>query len=176
MKVGVHVGEKTVTEDVVVGTLRLQERIEHLAGLLRCVRGIAERALAEHESTGAGFADAERSLREVMAVVMGEDLGDPPGELAEHGEVRESLAAAAHEAWSGWMRYMFGKAQRVDGSPWQDEGYAVLPAESVSRWVRQMNTPYAELPEAEKASDRTEADRYLAAFISGLLMQRKVSA
>jgi len=68
---------------------------------------------------------------------------------------REALAAYAHEAWAGWMRYMFSKAEpNADGS-W------TMPAWAVERWQRQMRTPYAELPESEKASDRKEADEML---------------
>lgn len=66
---------------------------------------------------------------------------------------REALAAYAHEAWSGWMRYMFNKAEVNEDGTW------TMPADLVTRWKRQMTTPYAELPESEKASDRAEADK-----------------
>jgi hypothetical protein len=71
-------------------------------------------------------------------------------------DVREQLAAYAHEAWSGWMRYLFEKSQA------NPDGTVMIPAWAVDRWRRQMDTPYAALPEAEKASDRVEADRMLA--------------
>lgn len=82
---------------------------------------------------------------------------------------REQLAEYAHEAWSGWMKYQFEKmtfrpVQHIDGS---SEGMWVMPAWAVERWQRQMNTPYAELPESEKESDRKEADRMLA-IINGV--------
>ena len=69
---------------------------------------------------------------------------------------REELAAYAHEAWSGWMRYMFKK-----GTILKRKADFVLPSEFVLRWIRQMNTPYSELPENEKESDRKEADEIL---------------
>lgn len=73
----------------------------------------------------------------------------------EAAPVREQLAAYAHEAWAGWMRYLFDKAEiNADGT-------ATIPTWAVERWQRQMQTPYAELPEAEKASDRAEADKML---------------
>lgn len=69
----------------------------------------------------------------------------------------ERLAEAAHVAWSGWMEYLFEKSQR------NDDGTVSIPAVLVERWQRQMRTPYADLPEGEKASDREEARRYLRA-------------
>ena len=72
-------------------------------------------------------------------------------------DLREELAALAHEQWSGWMRYMFSRTHGPYG-----DGYAVIPTEWVERWRRQMDTPYAELREDERESDRKEADRVLA--------------
>lgn len=70
-------------------------------------------------------------------------------------ETRELLAAYAHEAWSGWMRYLFQHGtQHADGS-------FTINADQVSRWRRQMDTPYAALSTGEQASDRTEADAML---------------
>jgi len=66
----------------------------------------------------------------------------------------EKLAAYAHEAWAGWMRYLFSRCH-VDGSV--DGVAVVIPPDLVARWKRQMNTPYEELPENEKESDRAEA-------------------
>ncbi len=69
--------------------------------------------------------------------------------------MRERLAALAHEQWSGWMRYMLGKCtENPDGS-------ITVPAGYVRALKRQMNTPYAELTEGERDSDREEADRVL---------------
>jgi hypothetical protein len=75
---------------------------------------------------------------------------------------REQLAEYAHEAWSGWMEYMFGKSIRLP------DGGVLIPAPSAERWTRQMKTPYAALPESEKESDRAEADRMLAIMGQGL--------
>jgi hypothetical protein len=69
-------------------------------------------------------------------------------------EARERLADYAHAAWSGWMQYMFKKST-------YHQGRVIIPVDLVERWTRQMNTPYAELPESEKESDRLEADRIL---------------
>lgn len=80
---------------------------------------------------------------------------------------RERLAAYAHEAWSGWMKYQFEKGHfmngHVEGGGLADvERVWVMPAWAVERWQRQMNTKYDDLPEEEKASDHKEADRMLA--------------
>jgi len=66
--------------------------------------------------------------------------------------VREKLAAYAHKAWSGWMNYLFEK------SALNPDGTVTIPAWAVERWKRQAKTPYAELLESEKESDRKEAD------------------
>lgn len=72
----------------------------------------------------------------------------------------EALAALAHEQWSGWMEYLFGKCV------WRDRGDGsnepAIPQEFADRWIRQMNTPYAGLSEEEKESDRVEARKVLA--------------
>lgn len=75
-------------------------------------------------------------------------------------EQREKLAAYAHEAWAGWMRYLFTKA------PVNSDGTWTMPDWAVTRWQRQMNTPYADLPESEKESDRKEADAIMAIIAS----------
>jgi hypothetical protein len=77
-------------------------------------------------------------------------------------DIREQLAAYSHDAaWSGWMSYMFGKGTFNGDGTW------TMPAWAVDRWMRQMSTLYADLTEAEKASDRDEADKMLA--IIGLM-------
>jgi len=65
-------------------------------------------------------------------------------------DLRERLADLAHEQWSGWMGWMLPKLSQPDAADW------------IARWTRQMKTPYAELSERERDSDRREADRVLA--------------
>jgi hypothetical protein len=69
---------------------------------------------------------------------------------------REQLAALAHEQWSGWMKHLFGKS--ICDGPFG----CLIPGDLADRWLRQLNTPYADLSEEEKESDRKEADRVLA--------------
>jgi len=68
---------------------------------------------------------------------------------------REKLADYAHEAWSGWMKYLFKKCS------YNLMGEFVMPEWAVERWKRQSDTRYKDLPELEKDSDRAEADRML---------------
>ena len=83
--------------------------------------------------------------------------------MSDDHETVEKLAAYAHDAWSGWMRYLFSKCDGVIPNTLSalDDNSLVIPAEFVQRWVRQMNTPYDDLPEGEKESDRVEARRIL---------------
>jgi len=70
--------------------------------------------------------------------------------------MREKLAEYAHNAWSGWMKYLFEKSvQNADGT-------VTIPTWAVTRWRRQMNTQYEALPEGDKELDRLEADKMLA--------------
>ncbi len=71
-------------------------------------------------------------------------------------DLRERFAAYAHEAWSGWMRHMF----RLNANPAMT--CLIVPKDISARWYRLMHTPYAQLTEKEKASDRVEADRMIA--------------
>ncbi len=69
--------------------------------------------------------------------------------------LREQLAALAHEQWAGWMKYLFENSKEAD------DGSVEIPASLVARWKRQMATSYHDLPENEKESDRAEAEKIL---------------
>lgn len=73
-------------------------------------------------------------------------------------KANEGLAAYAHDAWSRWMRYLFEQTVETDRG-------CVIPTDLVERWKRQMDTPYADLSEGEKESDRQEAIRIMRIFI-----------
>lgn len=74
-------------------------------------------------------------------------------------DLREQLAAIEHQRWSDWQQYMHNLCVR-ETNPLLYGHSLVIPAELVARWERQIATPYAELTEAEKASDREQVDRY----------------
>lgn len=78
------------------------------------------------------------------------------------GGLVEELASIEHERWAHWQRYMHGKAEK------QADGSLVLPARLVEQWERQIETPYAELSDAEKDSDREQVQKYLPTIISSL--------
>lgn len=71
---------------------------------------------------------------------------------------RERLAAYAHDAWAGWMTYLFDKCA-ID-----DAGAVTIPDAYANALRRLMSAPYSELTEAEKAGDRIEADKMIAIF------------
>ena len=73
-------------------------------------------------------------------------------------KLTQNLAAYAHEAWSGWMKYMFSKSEI------NDDGTITIPADLVERWARQMGTPYKDLPAEEQLSDVDEAHKMIAIF------------
>lgn len=85
--------------------------------------------------------------------------------FADESDKREALAEYAHDAWSGWMKYMFehGGFSTIQAD---DNGKSLtfwtMKPEMYERWHRQMLTPYFLLPESEKESDRAEADKMLA--------------
>jgi hypothetical protein len=78
----------------------------------------------------------------------------------------ETLAAVEHERWSHWQRYMHGKGTS------QPDGSLVIPADLVCRWQKQIDTPYAELTEKEKESDREQVRKYLPLIVQALASAR----
>ncbi|MBY3323014.1 hypothetical protein HFO60_27270 [Rhizobium leguminosarum] len=78
----------------------------------------------------------------------------------------EQLADIEHERWSHWQKYMHSKGVR------QSDGSLLIPAELVEQWDRQIATPYAELSDVEKESDREQVRKYLPTIINALSEQR----
>lgn len=73
----------------------------------------------------------------------------------------ERAAKYAHQSWCGWMRWML---QFVIDNP-EKVDREKFPETMTERWTRQMETPYCELSEQEKQSDRTEAMRFILAYL-----------
>ena len=70
-------------------------------------------------------------------------------------ELREPLAALSHEIWAHWMTYLFHKCY------YPTNAEETIPEELAERWHMQITTPYADLTEREKDSDREQADKIL---------------
>ncbi len=69
-------------------------------------------------------------------------------------ELLEKVAELCHDQWCNWMNYLFSRSGTY-------EGQLRVTVDSSVRWRRQMCTPYAELSEPEKESDRKEARKFL---------------
>jgi len=67
----------------------------------------------------------------------------------------DRLAAIEHERWAHWQRYMHGRGEL------KDDGSLVLPADLVRRWTRQIETPFSDLDEAGKESDREQVRHFI---------------
>ena len=83
----------------------------------------------------------------------------------------EKLADIEHQRWSDWMEYMFSCAI-ISG----DDNIKIrtlgFPTGQYENWKRQIDTPYLELSEKEKESDREQVRRYLP-IIENLIIQEK---
>jgi hypothetical protein len=66
----------------------------------------------------------------------------------------EVLASIEHDRWSMWQKYLHGKCER------RDDGSLVIPSGLAARWERQAETPYSELSDQEKESDRVQVYDY----------------
>lgn len=76
--------------------------------------------------------------------------------------IAEHLASIEHERWSHWQRYMHQQGKR------QADGSLVIPSELIERWEEQASTPYTNLSESEKDSDREQVARYLPVIVEAL--------
>jgi hypothetical protein len=81
-------------------------------------------------------------------------------------ELLEKLAAAEHERWAHWQRYLH--QQCIPGP----DGSLTIPPDQVRQWTEQMDTPYDDLTEAEKDSDRDQVARYLPLIEQALIDER----
>lgn len=77
-------------------------------------------------------------------------------------KVIDRLAAIEHDRWSHWQGYMHSKG-RI-----QADGSLVIPANLVARWQRLIATPYAQLSDKERESDREQVRRYLPTIVDAL--------
>lgn len=82
-----------------------------------------------------------------------------PGDESASESLYEQLAAIEHERWASWQRYLHSKCT-VQIATDRDPGALVIPSGYVANLWRLIDTPYSDLTEREKASDREQVDRY----------------
>ena len=70
-------------------------------------------------------------------------------------EKMEALADVQHDIWSSWMKYLLFIISKENQA-----GDYFIPKGSVKRWQRQINTPYKDLSEKEKESDRNQVRKF----------------
>jgi len=106
--------------------------------------------------------------QQILESLLRADVGWAIGVLADADatlrmrvrERREALADHVHMVWARWMA-------------WQGEHVHLVPkaaalamhTAAIERWARQAQTPYVELGEAERASDRAIAEEYVAILL-----------
>ena len=69
--------------------------------------------------------------------------------MSENKQI-EVIADFCHKQWIHWMTYLTSKISGTN----EDQL-------SLQHWKRQMNTPYSELTEKEKESDREQARKFI---------------
>jgi hypothetical protein len=70
--------------------------------------------------------------------------------MSTQDDLKEQLAAIEHERWADWQRWVHDVYYKK-GRPFEV---------AIKRWEVQIKTPYAQLSEAEKQSDRDQVERY----------------
>jgi hypothetical protein len=69
-------------------------------------------------------------------------------------ELFEKLADIEHQRWSSWQKYLHSKCIK------NENGDLTIPCDYVNHLEKQINTPYCDLSEKEKDSDREEVMKY----------------
>lgn len=75
-----------------------------------------------------------------------------------NSSVLEETSHEIHEIWTNWMTYLFTESIK------NEDGTYTIPKDKVKRWMNQMRTPYSQLSEKEKNSDREQAIKILEAL------------
>lgn len=94
---------------------------------------------------------------ESMLAWLGATLKEPRGDSRD---LLEAMAAVEHSRWASWQRHLHAKCSA------QEDGSLVIPSSYVASLERQIATPYAQLSEREKDSDRAEARKSLEVVVA----------
>jgi len=86
----------------------------------------------------------------VIHTIIGQGFLDQASEML----VFEELAALEHRQWAHWTQYMLKVLDPLLGAEDVGDAEQVEAHEALARWLRQIETPYSELSEKEKDSDR----------------------
>jgi hypothetical protein len=87
-------------------------------------------------------------------------------------EFVEAGAHLEHERWAKWQAYVHSKCVEHENGKGE---WVCFPTDRFRRWERQIATPYSELSENEKNSDRAEVEQYLP-LVRELLTTREAEA
>lgn len=119
------------------------------------LREEVNRLTAENKGLEAALREAKEEVERIWEVLDSPDL-------------LERLAALEHERWSGWMDY---QAKMID------QVHRVTAERFPDRWARQARTPYNQLSESERESDRDEVRKTLdvirAAHVENAVLPRR---
>ena len=77
--------------------------------------------------------------------------------------LKEEGASLVHEIWAEWWKYQKTQSISLHYNESDPESLRIDP-HKVTRWNRQANTPYEELPKEEQKSDLEIAERYIKIF------------
>ncbi len=83
-------------------------------------------------------------------------------EILYSEEVLEELAAIEHDRWAHWQDYLQNLCEP------QADGSLRIPSHLVERWTRLIETPYSDLTDEERESDREQVLRYLPTILRAL--------
>ena len=84
----------------------------------------------------------------------------------KYKSIVEELSSIEHQRWSNWQSYVHEQCLQTP------EGNLIIPANCVERWNRQISTPYSQLTESEKQSDRDQVNLYLPHLMDMLGIKR----
>jgi len=88
--------------------------------------------------------------------------------MKDQKELFEKLADIEHERWSHWQKYLHTKCIK------QSNGDLIIPADYVKNLERLIATPYKNLTEKEKESDRYEVKKYFSLIQVFLTLPRMI--
>ena len=99
------------------------------------------------------------------------ELIDAEVERVKQDGAMERLAEAEHASWARWAKYMIDAINTECIEEGAIDAGVVMRLSCMDRWARQMNTPYSELSDKEKESDRKVVLEKLGHYAAALRSQ-----